>query len=52
MIKDKYSVIFGEEVLARDMSLDIATALVTILFDKWYNEEKLELSIRRQDGDE
>ena len=52
MIKEKYCVKLGDEVLARDMSLEIATLLVTALFKEWYNEERLELSICKQDGDE
>ena len=52
MIKEEYCVKLGDEVLARDMSLEIATLLVTALFKEWYNEERLELSICKQDGDE
>jgi hypothetical protein len=48
MIEDKYRVIMGGHIIARDMSLDHATILLKGIFDEYYAEPGLEVTIQRQ----
>lgn len=43
-----YSVIVGEETYAECMSLDTATILAKGLFDAFYKEEQLAITIERK----
>ena len=44
-----YSVIVEKEVIARDMTLTNALTLAQALFDKWYNEKALAVTIQRNE---
>ena len=48
---DKYNGTDGN-VVAKDMTLEVATTLIGALFEKYYNDKKLFISIRRMDWDE
>lgn len=52
MIEDKYRVIMGGRIIAKDMSLDHATILLKGIFDEYYAEPCLEVSIQRQPNEE
>ena len=39
-------------VVAKDMTLEVATTLIGALFEKYYNDKYLFISIRRIDWDE
>ena len=44
-----YRVVIGEDVYAQKMRLSTALALVETLFDKWYNEQHLAITIEREE---
>jgi hypothetical protein len=48
MIEDKYRVIMGGHIIARDMSLDHATIFLKGIFEEYYAEPGLEVTIQKQ----
>lgn len=44
-----YSVLVDNEVVARELTLPNALILAEALFDKWYNEINLSVTIRRDE---
>lgn len=48
MSKDKFSVCFNGELLARDLDLDVSMILAKALFDHYYLEIRAEVTIVRQ----
>lgn len=52
MIEDKYRVIMGARIIATDMSLEHASILLKGIFDEYYAEPGLEVSIQRQPNEE
>ena len=51
MPKNSYEVLVDGQVYARDMDLDTALVLVEGLFDKWYQEPNLAITIQRENQD-
>lgn len=49
MGKDKFDVKCCNEVIAENMEIDVACEFAAFLFEKWYNEDKLEITIVRRD---
>lgn len=49
MSEHTYSVYVDDKRYARDMDLTTALMLVETLFTKWYNEDHLAITIRRDD---
>lgn len=47
MIEDKYRVIMGSRIIAKDMTLEHATILLKGIFEEYYAEPGLEVSIQR-----
>ena len=52
MIEDKYRVIMGARIIATDMSLEHATILLKGIFNEYYAESGLEVSIQRLPNEE
>ena len=52
MIEDKYRVIMGARIIATDMSLEHATILLKGMFEEYWKEPGLEISIQRQPNEE
>lgn len=52
MIEDKYRVIMSGRIIARDMSLEYATILLKGIFEEYYAEPGLEVTIQRQSTEE
>lgn len=52
MIEDKYRVIMGGHIIAKDMSLEHATILLKGIFEEYYAEPGLEVTIQRQPNEE
>lgn len=50
MSEDTYSVVYGEVVLAKGMSLGTALILIEALMQKYYNESGLPYMIKREGG--
>ena len=46
----EYSVLYGDVVLARGMTLGTALLLVEAMMQKYFNENPLEYSIKREDN--
>ena len=46
----EYSVLYGNVVLARGMTLGTALLLVEAMMQKYFNENPLEYSIKREDN--
>lgn len=44
-----YRVLVDKQIYARDMELATALILVQALFDKWYNEPNLAITVERED---
>ena len=47
-----YFVEVDGNAVAKDMTLEVATTLISALFEKYYKDKKLFISIRRMDWDE
>lgn len=52
MIEDKYRVIMSGHIIAKDMSLANAVILLKGIFDEYYAEPGLEVTIQRQSSEE
>ena len=48
MPRNSYKVLVDGQVYARDMELSTAMVLVEGLFDKWYQEQNLAITIQRE----
>lgn len=48
MPRNSYKVIVDGQVYARDMELETALTLVEALFNKWYQESKLAITVQRE----
>lgn len=48
MPRNSYKVLVDGQVYARDMELSTALILVEGLFDKWYSEPNLAITIQRE----
>lgn len=48
MPRNSYKVLVDDQVYARDMELSTAMVLVEGLFDKWYQEPNLAITIQRE----
>ena len=46
----EYKVLVDGKVYAGEMNLDTALTLTKALFDKWYNEANLAITIEREDN--
>lgn len=46
MNERKYEVLFNKEIVAEKMDLSTATVLVKALFEEYYNEYPLTISVR------
>lgn len=46
MSEKRYQVLIDNMVVAENMDIDIATALVKALFEKYYNEYAMTVSVR------
>ena len=49
MIEDKYKVLVDNVVFARDMDIRTATILVKALFEEYYNDYTMAVTIKRED---
>ncbi len=49
MYEKKYTVFVHSEVVARDMDLKTATVLVKALFEEYYNDHTMLVSIKEED---
>lgn len=47
MLENKYSVLIGDNVIANDMSLQNAIIFVKSLFEEYYNDTNLSITIKR-----
>lgn len=50
MPEDKYKVIVDSAVIASNMELDIACSFAQFLFEKWYAEPALKITIEKCDN--
>ena len=46
----RYSILVDDEVIAKDMLLSNAMIMAEALFQKWYSEADLTISIKREDN--
>lgn len=49
MEEEKFNVLIGDDVVARYMSIEIATILVEALFRKYYNEPCMKVTLVKED---
>lgn len=49
MIENRYKVLIDNEVIARDMDIRTATILVRTLFDEYYNDPTISVTIKREE---
>lgn len=49
MEERKFKVLIDETVVANNMNLDTATILVKALFEEYYNDHKMIVSIKEED---
>jgi len=47
MSEDKFNVLLNDAVVAQDMTLDTAMVLVKGLFNEYYREAKLKITIQK-----
>lgn len=45
----KYKVFINNEVIAERMDIEIATALIKALFEKYYDEHTMTISIKKEE---
>lgn len=45
----KYEVLINNKVIAERMDIEIATALIKALFEKYYNEHTMTISIKKEE---
>ena len=50
MIETKYNVLIGKQVIARDMTLDNAVIFLKGLFNEYYNDHLLAVTIEVSDS--
>lgn len=46
MLEQKYEVLIDNEVVATKMDINVATILLKALFEEYYNEHEMTISIR------
>ena len=51
MPRNSYKVIVDGQVYAGDMELETALILVEALFNKWYQESKLAITVQRESNE-
>jgi hypothetical protein len=49
MYENKYMVLINNSVVARDMDIRTATVLVKALFEEYYNDHTMTVSIKEED---
>lgn len=49
MIEKKYKVLIDKEIVAENMNLKTATILVRALFEEYYNENSLTVSVKEME---
>ena len=49
MYENKYRVVINNEVVAKDMDIRTATVLVRALFEEYYNDYTMTVSIKQED---
>lgn len=49
MYENKYRVFINNEVVAKDMDIRTATVLVRALFEEYYNDYTMTVSIKQED---
>ena len=49
MIENKYKVLIDNTVVARDMDIRTATILVKALFEEYYNDYAMAVTIKQED---
>ena len=49
MTKKKYEVLINDEVVARNMDINTATILTKALFNEYYNDHAMVISIKEED---
>lgn len=49
MIENRYRVLINNEVVAKDMDIRTATVLVRALFEEYYNDYAMTVSIKQED---
>ena len=47
MLENKYSVLIGDNVIANDMSLQNAIIFIKGLFEEYYNDKNLSITIKK-----
>ena len=52
MHERRYSIIINDNTEAENMSLEVALITVHALFEKWWNEENLEITIARKERED
>lgn len=48
MYEKKYMVLINNEVVAKDMDIKTATILVKALFDEYYNDHTMTVSVKEE----
>lgn len=49
MAERRYELYIGEELIAESLSIETALILIKALFSEYYNEEKMEITIREME---
>lgn len=49
MYEKKYMVLINNEVIAKDMDIKTATILVKALFEEYYNDYTMTVSVKEED---
>ena len=49
MEENRYKVLINNEVVAKDMDIKIATVLVRALFEEYYNDYTMAVTIKQED---
>ena len=49
MMDNRYKVLINNQVVAKDMDIKTATVLVRALFEEYYNDYNMTISIKQED---
>ena len=49
MMDNRYKVLINNQVVAKDMDIKTATVLVRALFEEYYNDHNMTISIKQED---
>lgn len=52
MEDNRYKVLIGDEVVATEMDIKTATILIKALFDEYYNDHRMTVSIKEMERTE